>query len=53
MSGTTTPKPVSFELTAAETMHRAAGLHCLMVGKSAYGTLSKRVGLPLSVSWYG
>jgi hypothetical protein len=53
MSGTTTPKPVSFESTAAETMHRAAGLHCLTVGKSAYGTLSKWEGLPLSVSWHG
>lgn len=53
MSGTTTPKPGSFESTAAETMHRAAGLHCLTGGKSAYGTLSRWEGRPLSVSWYG
>ncbi len=53
MSGKTTPKPGQFEATAKEATHRAAGLHSLIGGKSARGSLSKWEGRPVGVSWYG
>ncbi|MFA7254421.1 MAG: hypothetical protein WC107_07800 [Patescibacteria group bacterium] len=53
MSGKTTPKPGQFEATAKEATHRAAGLHTLIGGKSARGSLSKWGGSPVGVSWYG
>lgn len=53
MCGKTTPKPGQFEATAKEATHRAAGLHSLIGGKSARGSLSKWEGRPCGVSWYG